>query len=130
MGSSSCPAYTCVVVLVSPHPRSTLTKDARSFIGRETDLEALASRLRAGRALVTIAGPPGVGKTFLARELGRRMLDSEAGLEVRFCDLSGARDADDVRHIILATLGAQTSGDAELALARMLSQRDQLLLIL
>lgn len=52
--------------------KGNLPRSASNLIGRETELEQLASVLNAFR-FVTIAGAPGVGKTRLAIELGRRV---------------------------------------------------------
>jgi len=61
-----------VDVVESPHrpaPRSgNLPAELTTFVGRSTELAALAGRLEASR-LVTITGPPGVGKSRLAIHL-------------------------------------------------------------
>jgi len=67
-----------------------------SFHGRERELEEL-QRLLEGARLVTLLGPPGAGKTRLARELVAR----RSG-ESRFCDLTATLRHEDV----LATLEA------------------------
>src|SRR5262245_14439341 len=67
------------------------------FIGREGELAAIAPRLTAG-SLVTILGPPGVGKTRLALELARRQAAPAAA--VLFCDLSAVTDADGICAVV------------------------------
>ncbi|GLZ13224.1 SARP family transcriptional regulator [Actinomadura sp. NBRC 104425] len=57
-----------------PGPRGNLRAPLTSFIGRDHDLKAVEELLGDGR-LVTLTGPGGSGKTRLAVEAGRRMLD-------------------------------------------------------
>lgn len=62
------------------------------FIGRERELEQLELLLLGdGRRLVTILGPPGVGKTRLALQAGRR-LEHRFADGVRWIDLSPVQD--------------------------------------
>ena len=70
-----------------PGPTPSLHAAAAArFVGRERTLERLAEALARGR-LVELVGPPGVGKTRLATEYGRRNLAPSA---LRFCDLTEA----------------------------------------
>jgi predicted ATPase len=66
-----------------PEPRTPL-------VGRGTELAAVASRLEEGTRLVTITGPPGIGKSRVAAEIARR---SAAGREVLFVDALEGPDA-------------------------------------
>ena len=78
-----------------PRPRRPPAQ-LTGFVGRETDLAAVASRLRTSR-LVTLVGPGGVGKTRLA-------IEAAAGPgEVCFVELAPAGTS--VAHTVLAALG-------------------------
>lgn len=68
----------------SPAPAN----DRSDFLGRTAALEALAS----GHRLITVTGPPGIGKTSVVR----RFLEQArlGGQEGWFCDLSAAHDID------------------------------------
>jgi predicted ATPase/class 3 adenylate cyclase len=53
---------------------TNLTRPVSSFVGRDREMTQVTSLLRASR-LVTLAGSGGVGKTRLATEVGRSLLD-------------------------------------------------------
>ena len=55
-------------------PAHNLPAPLTSFVGRQAEIDALAVRVSEGR-LVTLVGPGGAGKTRLALEAGRRLLD-------------------------------------------------------
>ena len=69
---------------------------AARLFGRARELEALAAHQASGARLVTIVGPPGVGKTRLARQF----MASCPDLEPCFIDLSEARFEEDVLHMV------------------------------
>ena len=71
------------------------------FFGREADLTRVCELLADEGATVTLVGPPGVGKTRLAREVVRR----GGALDAMACDLSEARTPDDVTATIAERLG-------------------------
>ncbi|WP_309716344.1 BTAD domain-containing putative transcriptional regulator, partial [Armatimonas sp.] len=77
--SSAEPALVAPPLSVVPLPR-TLPTSLDSFVGRVAEQERLGTLLAEGGAsrLVTLTGPPGVGKTRLALEVGHR-LESESG---------------------------------------------------
>ena len=86
--------------LVSP-PRLPSPPD--SLIGRQHDIQAIRELFAAVR-LVTIAGPPGMGKTRLAIEIARQeYLADERG--VWFCDLTRARSLQELCRDIGQMLG-------------------------
>ncbi len=63
------------------------------FVGREAEIEQLGRLLTAGTArLVTVLGPSGMGKTRLAIEAGRRLLDALDG-RVWFVPLAEVADS-------------------------------------
>ena len=64
---------------------STLGKTP--LIGRDAELDAVLRELDAGARLVTLLGPPGIGKTRLATAARERVAGR---FSTRFCDLSSA----------------------------------------
>src|SRR5262245_7663311 len=88
---------------------------ADRFIGRDRDIERLRELFAGESRLVTIVGPPGIGKTRLALEYLRSRAD---GARVRFCDLSEARDDGAVCAAVARSLGVVIDrGQSEPALA-------------
>ncbi len=116
--------------------RVTLTNLARPstrFVGRRREMSELRTLL-VEHALVTVLGPPGVGKTRLASELARALLDEygAAGGAWRV-DLAEATDADSVAAAVTRTLGiVAVAGvrDATATAAAVLASRGKTLLIL
>ncbi|HSO32811.1 MAG TPA: hypothetical protein VLT33_09845, partial [Labilithrix sp.] len=62
------------------------------FVGRASELAALAARFAQGTRLVTLLGPGGIGKTALAVEHALRRVASGDRTSSVFCDLAAARD--------------------------------------
>ena len=81
----------------TPELRS-LPVEYTSFVGRSADLAALAQAMQQSR-LVTVVGPPGVGKTRFAVRLAHISERSFAD-GARFVDLSTATKADDVERTL------------------------------
>ncbi|HEX4437261.1 MAG TPA: LuxR C-terminal-related transcriptional regulator [Solirubrobacteraceae bacterium] len=82
------------------------------FIGRERELAALSSRLRGSR-FVTVAGPPGCGKTRLAREAAQRLIDEAGPGGAVVVELASVRSSRELVSAIASALGAQP-GEANL----------------
>ena len=78
--------------------RSHLPVPLTSFIGRERELSEVHNLLRAHR-LVTLTGPPGVGKTRLAVEVATRQAENFGG-SVRLVSLAAVGEPD----LVLPTL--------------------------
>src|SRR5688572_29231198 len=79
-------------------PKTNLEEATSRLIGRRAELAALLALLRRER-LVTVLGPPGVGKTRLAKEYARQALSPVAALYpggAWFCDLTEARGRDEL----------------------------------
>ena len=70
-----------------------------SLLGRTKELAVADRWLQGDGRLLTIAGPPGVGKSRLARELAR------AALNCAICDLTTCRSAADVERAVQGALG-------------------------
>lgn len=102
-----------------------------ALVGREKDLEmSQALILRGNVRLVTITGPPGVGKTRFAIELASTVA-SEFDDGVVFVDLAPVRDAGLVLDAIARALGVADHPDrpALQRLQRYLGDRNLLLLL-
>lgn len=93
-----------------PALESNLPRGRGSFIGRERELDKLASVLVPG-AVVSVVGPGGVGKTRLAVEVARRVADRFRDLR-RFVDLSVVAEDRAVEPMVVEELagGAMEEG--------------------
>jgi predicted ATPase len=90
-----------------------------SFIGREEALLAIERALAGGARLVTLVGPPGIGKTRLATRYAETHGQEHVAGGTWFCELTLARDAVQARAAVCATLGILT---AELSTERTMSE--------
>jgi predicted ATPase/DNA-binding SARP family transcriptional activator len=91
----------------APRPRGNLPAPLTSFVGREAQLAELDLLLRSQR-LVTLIGPPGVGKSRLALEAARALEpDFQGG--VWHVDLRRAEVAADVGRLAAAVVEAGSS---------------------
>jgi len=93
-----------------------------TFVGREAEVAHLEALTRQ-TWLVTVMGPPGVGKTRLTRELVGRLRSN-----VLWCDLRGARSEAEVLDAMMRTLGVSSPGDN--ALGRAMKARGPFLIVL
>lgn len=115
--------------------KTNLEPERSTFVGRAADLAALGDLFSSGARLVTVVGPPGIGKTRLAREYVRQHSQTLLSRgEAWFCDLSAATDV----HGICAVLGgalqirltSDTAAETVLQLGRALAARGETLLLL
>jgi len=110
--------------------RSTnITMDGGPLVGREDELIALDNHIQHGARLITLLGPPGVGRRSLAAHFGRERTDRYSG-GVWFCDLADATDQVDLCGTIADALGIHLNpGNPIQHLGNALLGRGQMLLI-
>ncbi len=102
-----------------------------TFVGRAEELAQVQKWLRNEGALVTIAGASGLGKSRLALEAGRALMENLPG-GVWHVDCSGARDVEQLALLVARTLGVALThvGSAAEAVSSTLGYRPPLLLIM
>lgn len=107
---------------------TSLPEPLDTFVGRSDELDDL-NELLALHRLVTLVGPPGVGKTRLAVEVARRVAASSAR-GVRLVELAPvAAEADVADRVLIAVGGRQVPGQDALATLSA-EARDEPLLVL
>jgi predicted ATPase/DNA-binding SARP family transcriptional activator len=106
-GDTIDPVATADVVpaVPQPAPRNNLRAPMTSFVGRAEDMAELARLLSNGTRLVTMVGPGGAGKTRLATETGRSLVEQTCD-GIWFVELAPLGDASDVAPAMLTALGA------------------------
>ncbi|MEM7246302.1 MAG: tetratricopeptide repeat protein [Acidobacteriota bacterium] len=102
---------------------------ASVFVGRAIELAELERRLAEGTRLLTVLGPPGVGKTRLLTEYLRSGIGGWPG-GAWFCDLSEARSEEDVLRVVASTLDVRLGQDPVTQLGHALAARGRGLLVL
>jgi len=109
---------------------SNLPASPNSFIGRDGELEALRALLGSPpNRLVTLCGPGGTGKSRLAIELGRSVLDTVSG-GVFLVALAPLTEADQVVSAIRGALKLEEDSAGDLAAIVSWIGARQILLIL
>lgn len=108
----------------SRRPVPALPPEPTSFIGRAADVARVADLL-CGARLVTLCGPPGIGKT---RTALRVATDSE--LFAWFCDLSAAGTVADLCSAVATTFGVPLADDGVAALGMRLARLENAVLVL
>ncbi len=92
------------------HPPTNLPSQPTLLIGRDEDVSTIHKRLlRNESRLLTLVGPPGIGKTRLALQVAAQALDDFAD-GVFFVDLAPISDANLVAATIASTLGVPDIG--------------------
>jgi predicted ATPase/DNA-binding SARP family transcriptional activator len=88
------------------HTRTNLRGGRNSFVGRDQDLSRVTGMVGESR-LVTLIGPGGSGKTRLATEVGRTLVDRHPD-GVWLVELAPVGDGADVPQAVLTALGLRT----------------------
>jgi predicted ATPase/class 3 adenylate cyclase/Tfp pilus assembly protein PilF len=110
--------------------RHNLPAERDVFVGRSTELRALAARFDDGSRLVTVLGPGGTGKTRLVRRYGWTYLGDWPG-GVYFCDLSDARSLEGIFFAVAAALEVPLGrGKPAVQLGHAIAGRGRCLIIL
>ena len=120
-----------------PVPRTNLPEPLTSFVGRDRDVVAIADALKEHR-LVTLIGPGGSGKTRLAEEAGRGLVDQYRD-GVWLIGLASVTDPAELPQSVLSALGqreirildrrAPAVGDAVQRLCTVLRAHETLLVL-
>ena len=112
-------------------PHSRLPSPADLFVGRDGELQALSQMLAHRQArLVTLTGPPGIGKTRLAVACAAAHAERSGCIAV-FVDLAPVRDPALVLAELAQALGVEPRGGTDLTgqLASVLGPEEQLVVL-
>lgn len=112
--------------------RTNIVIPPTTFVGRDRERSELAEILKAGQErLVTLSGGPGFGKTRLAQQVGRDLLDAFPG-GCWFASLINTVTLTGIAHEIAQAFDVSVSGPgtAEDGIVDLLAGREPLLLIL
>jgi predicted ATPase/transcriptional regulator with XRE-family HTH domain len=127
-GRAAAPRPT-ILPLPNPAPRHNLPLSLASFVGRETELEAIRTALADAR-LVTLVGAGGSGKSRLAVEVGRG-LTADYPDGVWLVELAPLADPELLPHVVAGALGLAlaATGSPLATLVAALEPRQLLLLL-
>jgi predicted ATPase/DNA-binding SARP family transcriptional activator len=114
--------------LTSPVPRRAVSRPDGPLVGRQQDREEVL-RLLGAHAVVTVAGPGGVGKTRLVLDVASDPMAGQ-GADVVLVDLASVDRPDQVCQAVATTLGLRTTGAVRpVDVAAGLAGRDVLLVL-
>ncbi|HUP74655.1 MAG TPA: BTAD domain-containing putative transcriptional regulator [Acidimicrobiales bacterium] len=100
---------------------------ASTFVGRDADRTHLLELLERSR-VVSLVGPGGVGKTRLAIELARELVDGQQ-LDVRVVELASLDDAPSVAAAVVSALGLSMEGTSVTDALRRAGELDLILVL-
>jgi predicted ATPase/DNA-binding NarL/FixJ family response regulator len=112
-------------------PRRDLSSPADLFVGRDGELAAVSGMLaQAQTRLVTLTGPPGIGKTRLAVACGSAYAE-RSGCAASFVDLAPVRDPALVTVELAQAVGVEPRGGTDLIgqLATALRNEERLVVL-
>jgi predicted ATPase len=123
------------VAVLPRAPRTNLRPHLGPFVGREDLLERVEAILASGARLLTLLGPPGIGKTRAAERVLELMGDRYALGGAWFCDLREVRDAAGLVHAIASLWPALDAAylsdqDVDALVREHLSRSGRMLLVL
>src|SRR4051812_27462963 len=107
--------------------KTNLGPEPSRFVGRQREIAALRETLEEAR-VVTIVGPPGIGKTRLALRCAR--LERDGRDEVWIVDANGASRAGALAARAAEVLGIEDAEDPARAVARRVADGGRVLLII
>lgn len=100
-----------------------------AFVGRAGDLAAIRAHFDGGGRALSLVGPPGVGKTRLACEYAAAQAARGLDEAVHFCDLTTARDRDEVCIAVARALSLASASSVEQVGAAIAARGDALLVL-
>ncbi|MCA9759759.1 MAG: protein kinase, partial [Candidatus Eisenbacteria bacterium] len=114
----------------SGYERRRLPAERDAFVGREADVRALVGTFEAGTRLVSLVGPPGIGKTRLAIHYSWQCQHDWPG-GLWFCDVSGMSDPAAFDAAVASALGIRLDrGEPLERLGDAIAGRGRCLLVL
>ncbi len=112
-------------------PPGNLPVPGSDFVGRVDDLADLGDDIASGARLITLLGPGGVGKTRLALQQATILkAEGKPSGGIWFCDLTEARQLDDVLTVVADTLEHDLEGDGVRTIGRALAGAGEVLVLL
>lgn len=124
----SAPAEAQVTARVN---KTNLESEWNSFLGREQEYERLLGLLSQGRALVTLTGPAGTGKSRLAAQVGRKLHETAIFRRVIWVELAEVTDGEQLLSQLYNKLQIEgVSTQTPQHLGRFLAEQGPQLLIL
>jgi len=110
-------------------PEHNLLPARTAFYGRIADREALQNLLADGRRLISVLGPPGIGKTRLMLELGWTELGRWPG-GIWLIQLAQTRTVKGIQAALASVLGVSTGAEDNPQILRALRARGRALFLL